>query len=314
MPNERKYRILTMLTLVLTFFLLGNCFREPFRLRAAEKRQRGEYVLKGAAVYAEQCVQCHGPRGEGVVGMPLNRSELKVDDRSPAGAPLYEKIYSAVDQGRPGTVDHPLWSRTPDGKWISYTAMAAWGSSSGGPLSEEDLRAVTLFVMNPAGDQWSLIGDVDLAPLPPPDYSVGADGLLPLPDAQGVDKATDDAAKGLLRNRTHTQCLNCHFVGTRGAKLAPDLTQVGSWGIDREFLERFITYANLPLPNEQDRYVVPHDERMPAYWSENRAVTGPALNLAKPVASEGPYFMLRFREKFTEEEVSTLATYLLGLK
>jgi len=310
----RKYHVLTILTLILTVVLLGTCVREPFRIKAAEANQREMYVLKGARIYAEQCVQCHGPRGEGSVGMPLNRAELQADHRTAGGKATYDKIYAAADQGRPGFTDHPLWAKAQDGKWISYTAMAAWGRAAGGPLDEEALKAVTLFVMKPARDQWSLIGDIDLAPLPPPEYAVDETGKLPLPDAQGVDPATNERAKELLRNRTHTQCLNCHFIGARGAKTGPDLTHLGSWGVDRAFVERFIKYANQPLPNEADRYVVPHSERMPAYWSENRAVSGPQVNLAKPVVSEGPYFMLRFREKFSQDEVSTLASYLLGQK
>jgi hypothetical protein len=246
--------------------------------------------------------------------MPLNRTELKVDDRLPAGKAVYDKLYTAVDKGRPGNADHPSWAKTPDGKWISYTAMAAWGWAAGGPLNEEAVRAVTLFIMNPKGDQWSLVGDVDLAPLAAPDYTPGADGQIPLPEAPGVDAATNAAAKALLRDRTRTQCLNCHFVGSRGAQVAPDLTQFGKWGLDREFVERWLQYANLPVPMEQDRYVVPHDERMPVYWTANRATTGPELNLSNPVVSEGPYFMLRFRPKLSPQEVSTLATYLLGLK
>lgn len=313
MQTERKYRILTFMTIALTLILLGNCIREPFRLRAAETRQREEYVLQGARVYAEQCVQCHGPRGEGVIGMPLNRRELRAEVRSPAGQILYDKLSEAIDRGRPGNDDHPLWVRAADGRWISYTAMAAWGQSAGGPLDDEAVKAAALFIMSPGGDQWSLIGDLDLVPLPPPDFTVGADGLVPLPDAQGVDTATNDAAKALLRNRTRTQCLNCHFVGTRGARLAPDLTRLGTWGLDREFVEQFLQYANQPHHNEGDRYVIPHDRRMPAYWSENRR-DGPAPDLTGPVVSEGPYFMLRFRGKLTEQEVSTLATYLLGLK
>jgi mono/diheme cytochrome c family protein len=302
------------MTIVLTVFLLGTCVREPFRMRAEEVRGREAYVLKGARIYAEQCVQCHGPRGEGSVGMPLNRAELKVDYTTAGGKAIYDKIYMAVDQGRPGSVDHPLWAKAPDGKWISYTAMAGWGRAAGGPLDEEALKAVTLFVMKPQGDQWSLIGDIDLAPIPGADYTVDESGKLPLPDAQGVDPAINERAKELLRHRTHTQCLNCHLVGARGAKVGPDLTLFGRWGVDQAFVERFIKYANQPLPNEADRYVLPHAERMPAYWSANRAVIGPALNLEKPVVSEGPYYMLRFREKFTQEEVSALATYLLGLK
>lgn len=314
MQQERKYKVITLMTGLLTLLLLGNCIREPFRMKAAEAQQREEYVLKGARIYAEQCVQCHGPRGEGSVGMPLNRTALKIDDRTPAGRAVYDMLYQAVNQGRKGNENHVQWERTPDGRWISYTAMAAWGKEYGGPLDEEALRAVTLFIMNPGGEQWSLIGDIDLAPTATADYTPDETGRVPLPDARDVDPAINARAKELLQNRTKTQCLNCHFIGTRGAKVGPDLTQVGKWGLDREFLEQFLAFANQPLPDETERFVVPHDKRMPVYWSANRAVTGPSLSLDQPVTSEGPYYMLRFHHKLSKEEISVLATYLLGLK
>lgn len=313
MRTERKYHIIIWLTLVLSVLLLGTCVREPFRMQAAETRQREEYVLKGARIYGEQCVQCHGPRGEGSVGMPLNRAALRGDERTAAGKTTYDMIVQAVAQGRPGSAD-VRWSRAPDGHLVSYTAMAAWGQEYGGPLNVEALRALALFIMNPKGDQWSLVGDIDLAPLPEPDYTPDEKGQLPLPDAQGVDEATNAAAKTLLRNRTRSQCLNCHFIGARGGKIGPDLSTVGNWGLEQQFLEDFIKYANQPMHHEADQTVLSHADRMPTYWSQNRAVRGPALDLSAPVVSEGPYFMLRFRERLTQEEVSVLARYLMGLK
>lgn len=313
MSGERKYKVMTLLTALLTLVLLGSCLREPFRLKAAQAKEREDYVLKGARVYAEQCVQCHGPRGEGSIGMPLNRAALQVDDRSPGGTPVYERITKAIAEGRAGS-ETVKWAKAPDGRWVSYTAMAAWGKEYGGPLDVEEVRALALFIMKPEGDQWSLIGDGDLAPLAAADYTPDATGQLPLPDGQGLDEATNVAAKALLRDRTTTQCLNCHFVGTRGAKFGPDLSYVSTWGVDQAFLEKFIAYANNGLPTDTDRYVIPHSERMPVYWSANRAVNDPQLDLTSPVASEGPYFMLRFRSRLTEEQIAVLAKYLLAPK
>lgn len=313
MRTERKYRILTWLSLLLAVLLLGNGLREPFRMRAADTRQQEEYVLKGARIYSQQCVQCHGPRGEGSVGMPLNREALRGDEQTAAGRLTYAMLLQAVAQGREGSADIS-WRRAPDGHWLSYTAMPAWGQEAGGPLNLDELRALALFIMAPSGSQWSLVGDVDLAPLPESNYALDETGQLPLPTAEGVDAATNATAQSLLRNRTRSQCLNCHVIGSRGASVGPDLSRVGSWGLEQQFLADFITYGNRPMPNEADQKVLTHAERMPIYWSQHRAVRGPDLDLTAPVLSEGPYYMLRFRERLTPEEVSVLARYLMGLK
>lgn len=312
MRNERKYKIISLLAMLLAFILLGNCAREYWRMEATAERQHEEYVLKGAKVYAQNCVQCHGPRGEGVIGLPLNRTDFKVDPDSPAGKTQYALIYNTLNQGRTGNKNHFQWVKAPDGKWISYSEMPAWGKANGGPLDEDYLKAVTLFIMKEDGSQWSLVGDPDLAPFQA-SFLEDPDGSLPLPDSEAKD--VDAAAKALLRNRSKSQCLNCHTVGPRGSKIGPDLSHVGSWGIDQTFLENWIKYANRPAPTDADQTpAMPHDQRMPFYWSANRATTQPDLNLKNGVISEGPYFMPRFKGKLTDEEITIISKYLLGLK
>lgn len=315
MRNARKYNIMMLLSVVLAVVLLGSCVREPFRMVSAEERQHEEYVLKGAKVYAENCTQCHGPRGEGVVGMPLNRAVFKVDQNSPAGKQQYDMIVQTLKQGRKGNDNNYQWEKQADGKFLSYTTMPAWGRDFGGPLDDDYIHAVATFIMNPTGEQWNIVGDTELAPFQPADYTKDANGVIPLPDAQGVDSATNAAAKTLLNNLSRSQCLTCHTIGTRGAKIGPDLTHVGSWGLDQKFLEDWIKYANSPQANAEDKTpAMPHDQRMPAYWSANRAATTPSVMLNNPIKSEGPYFMPRFKGKLTDEEISTLAKYLMGLK
>lgn len=314
MRNERKYKIMSLLAAVLAIFLLGNCIREPWRMAAAEERQHEGYVQKGAAAYSQNCVQCHGPQGEGVIGMPLNRKDLKVDYQSPAGKQQYDMIINTLRQGRKGNDNHFQWEKAPDGKWISYTTMPAWSKDFGGPYDDDYLKALALFIMNPDGSQWSLVGDTDLAPFQPADLEKDKTGVIPLPDSN-VDAQTNVAAKALLNQTTKTLCLTCHTIGPKGAKIGPDLTHVGSWGIDQAFLENWIKYANVPAANAQDKTpAVPHDLRMPVYWSANRATIAPTLQLNAQVVSEGPYFMPRFKGKLTDEEISTIAKYLLGLK
>lgn len=308
MRNERKYKILSLLSMVLAVLLLGTCVREPFRMNTAVYRQHEEYVLKGAKVYAENCVQCHGPRGEGVIGMPLNRADYRVDYESPAGRDVYNLIYNTLKMGRPGNPDQYQWVKAPDGKWLSYTTMPAWHRDFGGPLDDDYVKALTLFIMkpDPDGEQWNLIGS-DQAPMPAVVLDVDPKtGEIPLPDSQ-TDATTNAAAKALLRNLGKSQCLTCHTVGTRGGKVGPDLTQVGLWGIDQEFLESWIKFASGPK-------AMPHDQRMPVYWSQNRATKTNSLDLTTKVISQGPYYMPFFEGKLSDAEISTIAKYLLGLK
>ncbi|HYF93159.1 MAG TPA: c-type cytochrome [Symbiobacteriaceae bacterium] len=315
MRNERKYTIISLLTFVLAIILVGSCVREPFRMNSAEARQHDEYVIKGAATYALNCVQCHGPRGEGVVGMPLNRSVFKVDYQTPAGRQQYDMIIQTVRQGRKGNDLHFQWEKQADGNWLSYTTMPSWGRDFGGPLDDDYVKALALFIMNPTGEQWNIVGDPDLAPFQDPSYEKGKDGQFPLPDPVGVDAETTAAAKALLNNLTKSQCLTCHTIGTSGSKIGPDLTHVGSWGLDQKFIEDWIKYANVPQANAQDKTpALAHDKRMPVYWSANRASASPAVNLKDQIKSEGPYFMPRFQGKLTDQEITTLARYLLGLK
>ncbi len=311
MRNERKYKILTLLSMVLAVLLLGTCLREPFRMSAADARQHEEYVLKGARTYAANCVQCHGPVGEGVIGMPLNRADYRVDYLSPAGRDIYNMIYNTLKQGRAGNPDNYQWVRveTPEGKdaWMSYTTMPPWHTDFGGPLDEDYIKALTLFIMNPSpdGEQWRLVGSTE-APIPAAELLQPGENELPLPDSQ-VDPETNAAAKALLRNLGKSQCLTCHTVGSRGGKIGPDLSQVGAWGVDQAFLEQWIKRANGPN-------AMPHDERMPIYWSANRATKSDKIDLSTKVVSTGPYFMPAFEGKLTDEEISTIVKYLLGLK
>lgn len=313
MRNERKYKIISLLTAILAVLLVGNCFREAPRMAAAEARQHEEYVMKGARVYAENCVQCHGPRGEGVVGMPLNREVFKQDYQSSKGRQQYDMIVQTLQQGRKGNNEHYQWVKTPSGEWLSYTTMPAWGRDFGGPLDDDYIKALALFIMNPSGEQWGFIGDNTVAPFQPIDIEPDATGKTPLPNAQ-VDEATNAAAQALLRNTTKTLCLTCHTIGAKGGKVGPDLTHAGSWGFDQKFLEDWIKYAGMPTPNETDKTVIPHNLRMPVYWSANRASTSPEPNLKDKIVSEGPYYMPRFVGKLTNEEIATIAKYLMGLK
>lgn len=316
MRNERKYKIISLMTTLLALLLLGNCAREMFRIEHATAEQHEQYVLKGAKVYAANCVQCHGPAGEGVIGMPLNREVFQVDYTSPGGAEHYNMIYNTLKFGRKGNDSHFQWVGVGN-RWLSYSTMPAWHTDSGGPLDDDFIHALTLFIMNPDGEQWNLVGDPDVAPIPAAtlDHAAKAkDGVFPIPNSP-IDPARNAAARALLSDLGKSQCLTCHAIGSQGGFVGPDLSKVGSWGVSREFLIEWIKYANVPLPTDKDQTpAMPHERRMPVYWAANRATNTPELNLKTEVVSEGPYRMPRMSRFLTDDEIGLIVDYLMGLK
>jgi mono/diheme cytochrome c family protein len=323
--NERKYKIITLLSVLLSVLLLGNCVREYYRMEAAVVRQEEEYVLKGAKVYAENCMTCHGPKGEGSVGLTLNKPEFQKDWKSTDGKEIYNMLTKTIKEGRKSNSDHPQWVKQPDGHYLSYTTMPAWGKDFGGPLDDHFIKAVTLFIMNPSGEQWE--GMVDQ--FTPPN------GLDQVKDKNKLtfknqDDPNNAAAIALLKDVKKSQCLSCHSLGVTyegapiGGKVGPDLSKLGAWGVDEEWLVKWISYANQPNKKDADQTpAMAHDERMPIYWHANRTVGGadektgaPKVDLSfKSVAPEGtPYFMPRFKGKLTDDEIRSIAKYLLTLK
>lgn len=307
MRNQRKYIAISILSFALIAVLLATCVREVGRMPAAQARQDREYVELGAKLYAQNCVQCHGPWGEGVVGMPLNRKENQGHPLDPRFKDRYQLLYDTISNGRPGTVV-PRWVKVEGKHWLSYTQMPPWSRAAGGPMDEHMVKALTYFIMlghmpvDPSDpnspDYWHSIGS-DKFPIPAPNYKGE------LPKAEGLSDEEMKQVTALLRNVGKSQCLSCHTIGTVGGKIGPDLTYVGSWGVDAEFLRRWITNAQK----------VPNEERMPIYWSANRLGTGPEPELKNPVKSWSVgTFMPVFEKRLTPEEIDLIVRYLMGLK
>ena len=75
----------------------------------------------GAVVYLQNCVMCHGDRGQGRFGLPLAKAWSGTDPE------VY--IYGVVSEG------------------IRGTTMPSWGTEFGGPLDESAIDNVAAFVL-----------------------------------------------------------------------------------------------------------------------------------------------------------------------
>ncbi|HEX9676621.1 MAG TPA: c-type cytochrome [Anaerolineales bacterium] len=95
--------------------------REPARIQANLVADQEAAVNAGEGLYVENCSACHGERGEGLVGPPLNSRELLRN--TPDGV-----LFGLIRTGVPGT------------------NMPAWGQSLGGPFTDEQVGQLTAFI------------------------------------------------------------------------------------------------------------------------------------------------------------------------
>jgi mono/diheme cytochrome c family protein len=144
-PSRRPRQI--GLALV-TALLIGLVF---WQAQISAQGPSQEQLDMGARLYTENCAVCHGPNGEGRVGATLNKDwpSIRPDLR----------VRSVISSGVPGS------------------PMPAWSKENGGPLTDDEIEAITLYILS-----WETGGVPDLSPTPtytplPP--------ITPVPDVQG---------------------------------------------------------------------------------------------------------------------------------
>jgi mono/diheme cytochrome c family protein len=160
--------------------LLGLVFFNP---AAAQEGDAEEQLELGGQIYAENCTVCHGEDGQGRVGAtlakdwPSIRPDLKVRD--------------TIRRGIPGTL------------------MPAWGQAFGGPLNDQEIDAVTFYILS-----WQSGGPIYIHPIQTPSVQLA---LTPPPGVTG------DPNRGALLYTSN--CVVCHGIegeGRVGANLAKD--------------------------------------------------------------------------------------------
>jgi mono/diheme cytochrome c family protein len=267
------------LTVVMLLTLVIYMGVDAQRGPAATAEARAKGVASGRHIFAQYCVQCHGPKGEGCVGPALNREAWRAEIN---GAPnpnfdpeSHAFIYRVVERGRA--------SNQPG------VQMPAWGQTEGGALNEQEIDDVIAFINY--GDWDTTLNDAPSAQ--------NLDRDLPKYEETGY---TGDVAqvKQLLLAKG---CLTCHQMGAAGGRIGADLTDVGSRRT-ADWLRRWI----------KDPSQVPANERGPNLW-----LVGPTPGIYTPGPSVSPTatpnafpmnttFMPTIQ--MTEEELNTLVDYL----
>ena len=270
------------IVLLLTLVIYGIVDTQRTPSLGAEDLERK--TVKGQHIYAQYCIQCHGPKGEGCIGPALNRATWRPllpngDDNPAYDDGSYDLMKKTIERGKP--------SNQPG------IEMPAWSVNENGALNDQEIDDVIAFIQ---------YGDFD-------------NTLEDAPSATGLNEALpayagfDDPARiaRVKEVMLAKGCLNCHALGKGGGRIGADLTDVGSRRT-AEWLHKWI----------DDPAAVPASERGPNLWLVAPTVTVPVQGVptqanAAPTATPQQFPMNTTympQVDMTAEELDLLVDYL----
>jgi mono/diheme cytochrome c family protein len=168
MPATRATRPIGVLLLVALSLLTVGIWAVN-----AQSSAEGQLEL-GARLFAENCVVCHGANGQGRVGADLAKDWPSVRPDL--------TVKAIVASGVPGS------------------RMPAWSEANGGPLSSEQIEAVTAYVLS-----WQTGGADNIIIVPTP---------TPLPPVKPLPNVAGDTTRGAVLFQQN--CIMCHGEGGQG--------------------------------------------------------------------------------------------------
>lgn len=144
-----------------TAVLLFIFVNEESRMQAQTMNWEGRSIEKGAALFSNNCTTCHAADGKGLPGVaPSLHSRYfftqRIDDVGWAGS-LEDYIELTLHAGRPSKLST---------QWNAI--MPTWGNRFGGPLRDDQIQALTDYVLNweedalaqtPETDPWLFFED-----------------------------------------------------------------------------------------------------------------------------------------------------------
>ncbi|GAB6877474.1 cytochrome c [Thermaerobacter litoralis] len=308
--SKRKVVALALLW-ALILIIQGYWLMESQRMSKASAAAREEQAAHGAQLYAQNCMLCHGPVGEGIIGPPLNREEFRAEGKTPIqAATIQDFLTKTIARGRPG-FDHNTW-KIEDGKIHSYTRMPTWATSDNGPLNEQQIRDLVTFLMY---GNWSepqkYAGAPEVARLTVTEYVENPDTGQQEPRTRPVTAQDLDVKAAGLTDEENQQakelfvkmtCIQCHTLGSYGGVIGPNLSRAGEWLPSLEFTERWISDPQSFAP----------EERMPTVWHGQ----GTPVDLTETYRKEAEKFrsiMPSFKDAMTPDQIRLLARFLMGL-
>ncbi len=260
--------------------LIYQGLREEERMARMVEQQRAQAIEVGAELFDINCRGCHGPQGEGTIGLcpPLNDQYFfngRLTDVGWSGT-LEDYIVATVSSGRLNSTRPELYPGNV------RPAMPAWSDHFGGPLREDQIRYIAAFVMN-----WeSTAPDRQQAPVlagPP----VGTDITQELPEGVASTGEALASSQG---------CVGCHVAGNTGPAWLPTADQPG---ISDRAGTRYTQSDYTGQATTPEQYLLESIVNPPAYLV-------PGFDL---VAMPGTY-----GQSLTAQDAADLIAYMLTLK
>jgi cytochrome c oxidase cbb3-type subunit III len=174
MPRVTRF-IGPALLFALVWWITGVTFAAYAQTPAPDPKELG------ARLFAENCVVCHGPQGQGRVGATLNKDWPSIRPEL--------TVKSIITNG------------------VAGSKMPAWSNANGGPLSEAEIDALTLYILSwQTGGAPSMVERPTATSIPP---------ITPIPEVKG-----DPNLGASLFSENCAVCHGAQAQGRQGATLA----------------------------------------------------------------------------------------------
>jgi mono/diheme cytochrome c family protein len=263
--NPKSHLIESLIGLGATMLIVAALgyymINEPNRIAESQTTVLNSQLNEAMTLYAENCVVCHGAKGEGIGAVPpLDNPALKTM--------AFEDLSKTISRGR------------------YQTAMPAWSIEDAGPLSDYQIDELVLLIQY--GD-WNQTGDrvinLGFAPLIP--FTTEPDAALLAQVANLPDGAMLQTGVQLFA----ANCVSCHGADGLGTPIAPALNDLDTRAKLPEDLTRTVTYGNTgtlmagwsnTLTADQISALVTLIKR----WEEIPVGTIPAPNVPIPTTQE----------------------------
>jgi sulfur oxidation c-type cytochrome SoxX len=239
----------TIFILLTGFILIFVGVNENNRMAVFTEAQQARDIEVGASLFETNCTGCHGPKGEGTLGLcpPLNDVNFFNNRMKEVGwsGSLEDYIVSTVSAGR-------LVSTRPDQyPGQGHPAMPAWSQDFGGPLRDDQIRSIASFIMN---WQATATGEVTLQVVPTPTPSAA--------------EAADPVSRG-KQVFTSNACIGCHTIeGVSAGTVGPNLTHIGTEAASMVAGQSAEDYIRQSIVNPGAFIVPNYQDLMPKNFSD----------------------------------------------
>ncbi len=272
----------TMFMLAGLIILMYMIF-EPQRRAAAFNEQIETGSERGAHLFAENCVVCHGVQGQGITGAGFT---LNTDTNKAPNDDRRAYIRTVLYQGRQNSNG---WDPN----------MPVFINTNGGALNEQQIDDIITFI---GCGNWEEPGHILTGELGTPISAISAPPNFKTPNARmlpGGPAATTTASGGTPKDPGaavfEAQCITCHKITpeyANGAGIGPNLTGVA--------IRKIPSRAPI-VPNQID--VVAEEGAGLARWIRNPQ----AIRSTSGMPAFGP-------EKISDQDMTALTTWLMAHK